>query len=63
MQPHPESDDSWSVIDGLRVITVGDAAAPRQVLVFLGFAACVEPFELQRFTLLAATWDTKHGKS
>ncbi|WP_431235943.1 alpha/beta fold hydrolase (plasmid) [Mycolicibacterium psychrotolerans] len=46
-------------IDGLRVATLGRRDARRQVLVFMGFLACVEPFELQRFALLAAEWDAQ----
>lgn len=47
----------WHVVDGLRVVTVGDGDSVRQALVFMGFLASVEPFELQRFTLLARAWN------
>ena len=46
-----------TTVDGLRVAIVGDRCAPRQVLIFMGLKACVEPFELQRFALLARSWD------
>ena len=45
--------------DGLAVATVGDVAAQRQVLAFMGIDACLEPFELQRFALLARLWDAQ----
>lgn len=53
------SNHNGSVIDGLWAVTVGDDGARRQVLVFMGFSACVEPFELQRFRILAAEWDAQ----
>jgi pimeloyl-ACP methyl ester carboxylesterase len=59
MQHLRKYDQAWSTIDGLRVVTVGDRAARRQVLLFMGLSACVEPFELQRSMLLAATWDAQ----
>jgi pimeloyl-ACP methyl ester carboxylesterase len=49
----------WTEVDGQRVATVGRADARRQVLLFMGFLACVEPFELQRFAVLAAEWDAQ----
>jgi pimeloyl-ACP methyl ester carboxylesterase len=45
--------------DGLAVATVGTPAARRQVLAFMGIDAWLEPFELQRFALLAAMWDAQ----
>lgn len=53
-----------SEVDGLRVATVGEATSrdgtsARQVLAFMGIDAFVEPFELQRFSLLAALWDAQ----
>jgi pimeloyl-ACP methyl ester carboxylesterase len=55
----PSDVENWTEIDGLRVATLGRSDARRQVLMFMGFLACVEPFELQRFTLLAAEWDAQ----
>ena len=46
----------WRDVDGLRVMTLGCPDNRRQVLVFMGFLACVEPFEVQRFALLCAEW-------
>jgi pimeloyl-ACP methyl ester carboxylesterase len=46
-------------VGGLRVATLGDTEARRQVLMFMGFLACVEPFELGRFALLAREWDAQ----
>lgn len=48
-----------SETEGLRTITLGRPDAHRQVLVFMGFLACVEPFELQRFALLATQWNAQ----
>ncbi|HUO37168.1 MAG TPA: alpha/beta fold hydrolase [Mycobacterium sp.] len=42
-----------------RAAVVGRPDAPRQVLLFMGFLACIEPFELQRFALLADIWDAQ----
>ncbi|SEH53382.1 Pimeloyl-ACP methyl ester carboxylesterase [Mycolicibacterium rutilum] len=46
-------------VDGLRFATLGRPDAPRKVLMFMGFLACVEAFELQRFTLLSEIWDAR----
>lgn len=46
-------------VGDLRVATLGDSKARRQVLVFMGFLACVEPFELGRFALFAREWDAQ----
>lgn len=48
-----------SEIDGMRAATIGGADASRQVLLFMGFLAVIEPFELQRFALLAQIWDAQ----
>jgi alpha-beta hydrolase superfamily lysophospholipase len=53
------SPHSRAQTDGLRVVTLGRPDAPRQVLVFMGFLAYVEPFELQRFALLCREWDAQ----
>lgn len=45
------------LVDGLRVVTVRPASAARQAFVFMGIRACVDPFEVQRFAVLAHTWD------
>jgi pimeloyl-ACP methyl ester carboxylesterase len=54
-----QSPHSHAETDGLRVVTLGHPDAHRQVLVFMGFLACVEPFELQRFALLCREWDAQ----
>jgi pimeloyl-ACP methyl ester carboxylesterase len=60
MQPLWEEDDGGcSTIDGLRVVTVGADSARRHVLAFMGLSACIEQFELQRFTLLARAWNAQ----
>lgn len=46
-------------IDGLRVVTLGHHDASRQILLFMGFLACVDRFELQRFDLLCREWDAQ----
>ncbi|WP_162625288.1 alpha/beta fold hydrolase [Mycolicibacterium llatzerense] len=46
-------------VGGLHVATLGKPEASRQVLLFMGFLACVEPFELQRFAVLAREWDAQ----
>src|SRR5258708_47123 len=50
---------STSEIDDMGAATVGPLHPPRQVLIFMRFLAAVEPFELQRFALLAAIWDAQ----
>lgn len=46
-------------IDGLRVATLGHRDASRQILLFMGFLACIDPFEMQRFDLLRREWDAQ----
>jgi pimeloyl-ACP methyl ester carboxylesterase len=48
-----------TVIDGLRTACVGEDGAPRQALVFMGIMAWVEPFELQRLSVLAGAWNAQ----
>jgi pimeloyl-ACP methyl ester carboxylesterase len=38
---------------------LGEPSARRKILAFMGFRAYVEPFELQRFRLLAELWDAQ----
>lgn len=44
--------------DGLRVITLGARASSRQTLSFMGIRACLTPFEVHRFAVLARVWDS-----
>lgn len=46
-------------IDDLRVASVGSSVAWRNVLVFMGLNACIDPFELDRFAVLAEEWDAR----
>ena len=48
-----------TVIDGLRTASVGEDGSPRQALVFMGIMAWVEPFELQRLSVLAGAWNAR----
>lgn len=48
-----------TVIDGLRTASVGEDGSPRQALVFMGIMAWVEPFELQRLSVLAEAWNAR----
>lgn len=61
MTTKPETDfyDIGSETAGLRAITLGYPDAHRQVLVFMGFLACIEPFELQRLALMSTEWDAQ----
>lgn len=45
------------LVDGLRVVTLSQPSATRQALVFMGIQACLDPFEVQRFAVLAHAWD------
>lgn len=56
---HRELDENEPDTGTLRVRTLGHPEARRQVLGFMGLRACVEPFELQRFALLATAWDAQ----
>lgn len=46
-----------AVVNGLRAARLGQPDSRRQVLVFMGIMAWVEPFELQRLGLLANVWN------
>ncbi|HEV3136663.1 MAG TPA: alpha/beta fold hydrolase [Pirellulales bacterium] len=59
MQRLWEDDGGGAMINGLRVVTVGDDAGRRQLLLFMGLSACVEQYELRRLTLLAAAWNAQ----
>jgi pimeloyl-ACP methyl ester carboxylesterase len=43
----------------IRTITLGRSAARHQILAFMGFLACIEPFEVQRFQVLCEEWDAQ----
>lgn len=55
----PSNGTRISVIDDVHLAMVGKPSARRQVLAFMGFLAFIEPFELQRFRLLADLWDAQ----
>lgn len=48
-----------TVVDGLRAASLGQPDSERQVLMFMGIMAWVEPFELQRLDLFAKTWNAQ----
>ncbi|MCA2272427.1 alpha/beta fold hydrolase [Mycobacterium intracellulare] len=48
-----------NVINGLSAASVGQPDSARQVLVFMGIMAWIEPFELQRLSLLAQAWNAR----
>lgn len=45
--------------DDQYLATIGRRSATRQVLLFMGIRACIEPFELRRAALLAEVWDAQ----
>lgn len=52
-------DGREGAFDGLSVVTLGEPTSPRQVLAFMGIDAFIEPFERQRFSLLAEVWNAQ----
>jgi pimeloyl-ACP methyl ester carboxylesterase len=46
-------------VDGVRVAMVGEPDAPREVLLFMGMLARIDPVEIRRCALLAEQWDAR----
>lgn len=56
---HRSAHDAVTVINGLGTASLGQRDSARQVLIFMGIMAWVEPFELQRLELFARAWNAR----
>lgn len=56
---HTDISTVVKTMGGLRTAIISPRDPQRTMLAFMGFRACVEPFELQRFQMIAHLWNSQ----